>query len=103
LLQPLVENALKHGLAPKGGRRNLCVTASLCEGRILLEIADDGVGFAMGRQPSRAGMTGAGVGLANTRARLHSVYGKDGSLEIDSTPMNGCRVSVSIPWRREQS
>jgi len=103
LLQPLVENALKHGLAPKGGRRNLFVTASVSEGRILLEVADDGVGFAMGRQPNRAGMIGAGVGLANTRARLHSVYGNDGTLEIDSTPMNGCRVSVSIPWRREQS
>jgi two-component system, LytTR family, sensor kinase len=100
LLQPLVENALKHGLAPKGGRRNLWVTASVSEGKILLEVTDDGVGFTMGGPPSRSSRAGSGVGLANTRARLHSVYGREGTLEINSTPMNGCRVSVSIPWRK---
>jgi two-component system, LytTR family, sensor kinase len=101
LLQPLVENAMKHGLAPKGGKRKLEISAILSGQTIVMQVIDDGVGFAP--SASRSDRSRAGVGLANTRARLHSAYGQEGCLEIDSTPMEGCRVLVSIPYRKAQA
>lgn len=103
LLQPLVENALKHGLAPKGGRRSLEVTATIAAETILLEVVDDGVGFSTETPFAGIGRSKSGVGLANTRARLLAAYGEDGCLQIESVPMEGCRVSVSIPYTKVQS
>jgi two-component system, LytTR family, sensor kinase len=103
LLQPLVENALKHGLGPKGGRRSLEITAGVSAETIIMQVIDDGVGFLKPASAPRSDRLHAGVGLANTRARLHSAYGKDGCLQIDSTPMKGCRVVVSIPYRKAQA
>ena len=100
LLQPLVENALKHGLRPKGGRGTLRVTASVRETAICLEVIDDGAGFKTEISSTKLATATSGVGLANTRARLQAVYGEEGSLLIESTPMKGCRVSVSIPYAK---
>jgi two-component system, LytTR family, sensor kinase len=102
LLQPLVENALKHGLAPKRGQRNLGVSAAASADAILIEVVDDGVGFNEASRVAGFAKSRSGVGLANTRARLHAVYGKEGLLRIDSSPLNGCRVLVSIPLKQVQ-
>jgi two-component system, LytTR family, sensor kinase len=102
LLQPLVENALKHGLAPKRGQRNLGVSAEASADTILIEVVDDGVGFNEASRVTGFAKSRSGVGLANTRARLHAVYGKEGLLRIDSSPLNGCRVLVSIPLKQVQ-
>lgn len=103
LLQPLVENALKHGLRPKGGRTNLRVTAAVGATGIALEVIDDGVGFNAEISSTKLVGAKSGVGLANTRARLQAMYGEKGRLRIESAPMKGCRISVSIPYTKVQS
>ncbi|MGH7566564.1 MAG: sensor histidine kinase [Gemmatimonadota bacterium] len=92
LLQPLVENAIRHGIAPlhKGG----CVTvsASRKEGRLLLSVEDDGAGHGNGGQPRE------GVGLRNTRARLERLYPDSHDLTIEQPPAGGFRVRIAIPF-----
>ena len=100
LLQPLVENALKHGLAPRGGKRSLRIVAATSGGTVSLEVIDDGMGFpCAGAEMLSARWKKSGVGLANTRARLRAVYGEQGRLVIESTPMQGSRVSLSLPLK----
>jgi two-component sensor histidine kinase len=87
-LQPLVENAIRHGLEPKIEGGLVSITAAGHEGQLVIEIADDGLGFA-----PRAG---GGVGLANVRERLSSRYGDDARLTIeDARP--GTRVRLTLP------
>ena len=92
LLQPLVENAIRHGIAPlhKGG----CVTVSASreEGRLLLSVEDDGAGHGNGGQPRE------GVGLRNTRARLERLYPDSHDLTIEQPPAGGFRVRIAIPF-----
>lgn len=100
LLQPLVENALKHGLAPKGGERSLRVVAAGSMENVLLQVIDNGIGFPGESDHSRPSKSRrSGVGLENTRARLQAVYGDEGKLLIESLPMQGSRVSLSLPNR----
>jgi signal transduction histidine kinase len=89
LLQPLVENAIRHGLEPKveGGR--VRVAARAADGRLQLEVQDDGLGFGETTQ-------GGGVGLVNLRERLAALYGESASLTIeDGDP--GTRVRIALP------
>ena len=100
LLQPLVENALKHGLAPKGGKRSLRIVAAGSAEGLLLDVIDNGIGFPSGsNSPPSSRSRSSGVGLANTRARLRAVYGDEGRLVIESMPMQGSRVSLSLPMK----
>ena len=100
LLQPLVENALKHGLAPKGGKRSLRIVAAGSAEGLLLDVIDNGIGFPSGSTlPLSSRSRSSGVGLANTRARLRAVYGDEGRLVIESMPMQGSRVSLSLPMK----
>jgi sensor histidine kinase YesM len=92
LLQPLVENAIEHGLSgPKGGR--VQVSARRAGDALEIEVADDGAGFA------EAGGDGRGVGLANTRERLALLHGGRAVLECGDREGGGGRVLVRIPWR----
>jgi len=95
LLQPLVENAVKHGLA--GRERGGCVAvAARRDGEWLaLEVRDDGVGLAAA---AARGAPGAGIGTANTRARLAQLYGDAHALEIAPADGGGTRVSLRLPW-----
>ncbi len=88
ILQPLVENALKHGLAdrPQGG--TLSLRAHSDSGNLVLEIQDDGQGYA----PSREG-----VGLANVRSRLGLVYKGRHQLDILGSPDHGTLVTLRLP------
>jgi signal transduction histidine kinase len=89
LLQPVVENAIKHGIEPKveGGRIDL-VARREGDG-VVVEVADTGVGFAS--------TTRGGVGLANLRGRLQLLYGPQAKLEIGENRPSGTRVVVRIP------
>lgn len=92
LLQPLVENAIRHAVAPRPGPGRVAVSASALGNRLLLEVADDGSGAG-------ASDAGHGVGLANTRARLQCLYGKAHRFEMTANPGGGLRIRIEIPLR----
>lgn len=94
LLQPLVENAIKHGLEPKVEGGKVTVTASRRGEFVLLVVADSGVGFRDVRV--RFGEEG-GVGLANVRARLAALYGAAASIAIEEDLPCGTRVTMRLP------
>jgi two-component system, LytTR family, sensor kinase len=91
LLQPLVENAIRHGVAKAASQGEVSITASH-EGRHLcLKVKDNGPGLS--EQPSPGGL-----GLEATRKRLRTLYGDDQSMEIRSMPEKGAEVFVRIPF-----
>ena len=100
LLQPLLENSIKHGLEPRidGGTVTLRsrITA---EGRLLVEVEDDGVGMAPDR-PSSGGTIvrpGTGIGMKNVRERMQVLYGQSAEVEIESRPGRGTKVKLLMP------
>ncbi len=99
LLQPIVENALKHGLAPKEGEGHLQISATHHGASIQLLVCDDGVGWSCTQLGSSEALNSrpSGVGLENTASRLQTIYGNRATISIDSRPMGGCRVSISYP------
>jgi len=94
LLQPLVENAIKHGLEPKIEGGNVTVLARVENGALRIEIADTGLGFGVATDTG-----GSGSGLANVRARLKALYGDAAKLTIDQLvePATGTKISLFIP------
>ncbi len=92
LLQPVVENAIKHGLEPKVDGGNVAVSARRDAGRLVLTIADTGMGF---RERRSIGSTG--LGLANLRARLAALYGGAASVTIEDNAPAGARVTIALP------
>lgn len=102
ILQPLVENAIKHGIAPKIGRSRILVQSKRRAGSILLSVEDDGIGLngrrdeAEGSSPSGNG-SGAGVGLQNIRERLLTMYGGGASLTLVDVQSGGSRATLEIP------
>jgi len=90
LLQPLVENAIRHGIAKDRRAGRLEVSATHEKGRLLLRVTDDGPGAPQGR-------INEGIGLTNTRERLRHLYGEAYSLEYGNAPGGGFRVSLSLP------
>jgi len=94
LLQPIVENCLKHGLAPKleGGRIQLRTTNH--DGRLHIEIEDNGVGISEEKMPH---VYVEGIGLSNVRERLRVLYGTDFNLDIQSQPGEGTIIRIDIP------
>lgn len=95
LLQPLVENAIKHGVAARdaGGRVEVGIRAN--GSRLMLEVRDDGPGAGV---PEQA-LLGKGLGLSTTVARLERLYGDDQRFEIRDEKEGGLRLSISIPFR----
>lgn len=90
ILQPLVENALQHGLLPKTSRGSLRILAR-CEGRHLrVAVEDDGLGLPCGSIVE-------GVGIGNTRARLEKLFGAAASLQMEARDGGGTRVEVCVP------
>jgi hypothetical protein len=95
LLQPLVENAIRHGLAPRSAPGRLEVRAGRWGDRLVLEVADNGLGI---RVPPD-GPFREGIGLSNTRARLQALYGDEQSLCLRPAPGGGLVVTVTLPYR----
>jgi two-component system LytT family sensor kinase len=93
-IQPLVENAIKHGLAPKAGRGLLSITAKVDRAEVLVAVQDTGMGVSSGTP--LLDRSGAGVGLSNVQRRLQLCFGDRAKLLMDSGPF-GTRVQFSIP------
>lgn len=94
LLQPLVENAILHGVAPKSGPGRVEILGRVEGGRLVLEVRDDGPGIDDGTRRAKEG-----VGLTNTRERLAKIYGPHGQLSLRSEPGRGVSVQVILPFR----
>lgn len=96
ILQPLVENAIRHGIARRGTAGHVRITATRDHDRISLSVRDDGPG--LGEDAASGGK--AGVGLENTRARLHRLYGAEGQLKVKDADGGGVMAVVSFPLER---
>ena len=92
MLQPLVENAIKHGVAPRIDGGSIYLRSRLASGRVVIEVEDDGVGFTDG-----APSAGTGIGMANVTERLQVLYGDAARIETDSTPGKGTLIRVTLP------
>lgn len=108
ILQPIVENALMHGLAPKPGAVHLWISASACGDRIRLTVEDDGLGPPTTRNAENNGgfilasmettpKPTAGVGLTNIAQRLMMLYQDQASLSFEARPDGGSRVTILLP------
>jgi len=95
LLQPLVENAVQHGVSRRPEGATVTLTVERRGERLVLEVSDDGPGPAPGSK------SGNGIGLANTRARLAQLYPGDHRVELTAAAVGGggARVAVEIPYR----
>jgi len=92
LLQPLIENSIRHGLEPKVEGGEIAVRARRDAGRLVIEVSDTGVGLDAA-PPSE----GSGFGLEQVRERLATVYGAQGDLLLAPAPAGGTRATLSLP------
>ena len=93
LLQPIVENAFRHGIGNKAGRCRLELGAAMAAGRLRVTIRDDGAGVPAGFDLERD----AGTGLSNIRTRLQNLYGGPASLSVGAAPGGGTLVVLDLP------
>jgi two-component system, LytTR family, sensor kinase len=95
ILQPIVENAIRHGIAPQTGPGKLAIRAHRRDGSLLLEVEDNGPGMneAAGSSVDHWG----GLGLLNTRGRLERYYGSPDRLRLENGRHGGLRVTLQIP------
>jgi two-component system LytT family sensor kinase len=92
ILQPLVENALTHGLAPKPAGGTIGITVGREGDAVVLRVADDGVGLPAGGARER-------TGVSNTRERLRSLYGDAHGFTLTARPDGGTVAEVRVPYR----
>jgi len=97
LLQPLVENSVRHAIAARSDGGVIEVTSRHVGDALELKVRDNGPGLAKNRTPAPS----HGVGLANTRSRLEHLYGASQHLQFSDTPGGGLTVTVVIPFRRD--
>ncbi len=94
LLQPLVENSLRHGLASKVEGGTIRIRSQLEDGRLRLVVEDDGVGIP---ESTMAKLFERGIGISNVNERLKVVFGNDYRMWIDSQPGKGTKTEIEIP------
>ncbi|MDB5977016.1 MAG: sensor histidine kinase [Nevskia sp.] len=97
ILQPLVENAVVHGISRRVATGHIEVGARVENGRLKLWVSDDGPGLA-GASPRRHG-----IGLSHTRARLTQLYGGEQGLEIESPAAGGFNARLCLPYERQRT
>jgi len=98
LLQPLIENSIKHGLEPRisGGTVTLR-SRILSDGRMLIEVEDDGIGVDSERSQRGTARGGNGIGMRNVRERMEVLYGSAAEVEMVSRPGRGTKVTLVMP------
>jgi len=96
ILQPIVENAIRHGVSQRSAHGHVEVRAARAGASLRLEVRDNGRGLPEGDAAAPC-TKGGGVGLANTRARLQQLYGADYRFELSNSPAGGAVVTMEIP------
>jgi two-component system LytT family sensor kinase len=94
LLQPIVENAIKHGLAPKLEGGQICLRTRHSDGRLMIEVEDNGLGISEERLPQ---VYVEGIGISNVHERLRLLYGDDFRMDIQSQEGQGTQIRIEIP------
>jgi two-component system sensor histidine kinase AlgZ len=94
LLQPLVENAVRHGISPLIEGGTVAIESELCAGRLRIVICNSGR-----RGAKRQNENGNGIGLSNAAERLKTLYGDDHHLSVEWPEAGGCEVTVELPFR----
>ncbi len=94
ILQPLVENSIKHGLARKVGGGRITIKTIAREGHTIIEVHDDGLGMT---EEQLGHALGDGIGLSNVNERLRTIYGANYHLKLTSVPGQGTCASLAIP------
>jgi two-component system LytT family sensor kinase len=100
LLQPLIENSIKHGLEPRISGGTVTLRSRIADGMLTIEVEDDGVGMSAERDDLRAGAlssAGSGIGMRNVRERMEVQYGSMASVEVNSRPGRGTKVTLRMP------
>jgi two-component system LytT family sensor kinase len=97
LLQPLVENCIKHGLAPKIEGGSIYLRSRLSDSRLIIEVEDDGVGMGSTHLEESSSWMGMGIGMANISERLQVLYGDTARMTIDSQEGKGTLVRIRLP------
>jgi two-component system LytT family sensor kinase len=97
LLQPLVENSIKHGLASKIEGGSIHLRSRLSDSALVIEVEDDGVGMAAARLHESVRERGSGIGMANVSERLQVLYGDTARMTVDSQEGKGTLVRIRLP------
>ena len=100
LLQPIVENSIKHGLSPKIGGGTIWLRSAVRGGRLEIEIEDDGVGVSEEAMPE---IFERGIGVSNVRERLRVLFGNEFTMTIEPRSGGGTRVRIEIPELQDPS
>jgi len=96
ILQPIVENAVRHGISKRASSGHITIRARQQNNRLILQVEDNGPGLKSNSNGSHSG-----IGLSNTRARLEQFYGDDFSFEIANNDGRGVTVTLDVPAKRE--
>jgi two-component system, LytTR family, sensor kinase len=97
LLQPLVENCIKHGLSPKVEGGSVYLRSRVTDSRLIIEVEDDGVGMGGAQLEESSSWSGMGIGMANISERLQVLYGDTARLTIDSHEGKGTLIRIRLP------
>jgi two-component system LytT family sensor kinase len=99
ILQPVVENAVRHGISPRESGGSVWVSAERPDERLRLVVEDDGVGISQGPSAN----AGSGIGLGGLRSRLAHLYGSDHRVEVAPRLPTGTRVTIEIPYHTAET
>jgi len=97
LLQPLIENSIKHGLSPKVEGGSIFLRSRLSDRRLIIEVEDDGVGMGGTQLEQSSSWAGMGIGMANISERLQVLYGDTARMTIDSHEGKGTLIRIRLP------
>jgi len=104
LLQPLVENCIKHGLSPKIEGGTIRIRSRVTASHLTLEVEDDGVGMSASRESQKMGEPeGAGIGMANIEERLKVLYNDAARIKVNSHPEMGTIIQIVLPRTQPDS
>ncbi|MGH9873252.1 MAG: sensor histidine kinase [Pyrinomonadaceae bacterium] len=101
ILQPIVENAIRHGIAPRSTPGLLEIEAKQLNGRLRIQVRDNGPGLPEHRTSQN--LFKKGLGLANTETRLKQMYGADHLFDLSNDPAGGLVVTLEIPFHKDGS